>query len=235
MFCNKKTKFQKKPNHIGFILDGNRRWAKERGLPVNFGHKAGVEAILKTVKALLKFEIPHASIFAFSTENWKREKSEIDGIFNLVREMFENQSSVFEENEVKVNIFGDLKDFPKDMQEILENIVEKTQNNTKLVFNICLNYGGRADIVRAVNDLIEKGNKSVSEEDIKNNLYSKNQPDLDLVIRTSGEQRISNFMIFQLAYAELYFPKIYWPDFDEKELVKSLKIFEKRNRRFGGL
>lgn len=235
MFCNKKTKFQKKPNHIGFILDGNRRWAKERGLPVNFGHKAGVEAILKTVKALLKFEIPHASIFAFSTENWKREKSEIDGIFNLVREMFENQSSVFEENEVKVNIFGDLKDFPKDMQEILENIVEKTQNNTKLVFNICLNYGGRADIVKAVNDLIEKGNKSVSEEDIKNNLYSKNQPDLDLVIRTSGEQRISNFMIFQLAYAELYFPKIYWPDFDEKELVKSLKIFEKRNRRFGGL
>ncbi len=230
----KKIEFKAKPKHIGFILDGNGRWAKERGMPRNYGHKAGVDAIFRTVKALLKFEIPYASVFAFSTENWKRSKEEVEGIFQLVKEMFQKKINFFEENQVKVNFFGDLSVFDEDLQKIFEEIKTKTQSNSKLTFNVCLNYGGRADIVNAVNELIKKGNKSVSEEDISSNLYSKNQPDLDYVIRTSGENRVSNFMIYQLAYAEFYFPKVYWPDFNEKQVVKALREFEKRNRRYGG-
>ena len=222
------------PKHIGIILDGNGRWATERGLPRNLGHKAGVDAIKRTIKALLKFGIPYASMFAFSTENWKRSKEEVDGIFNLVRSLLSEEVDRFYQDGVKVNFFGDLSPFPQDMKEIFKRLVEKTKNNTKLNLNICLNYGGRADIVQAVNKLISKGLKEVKEEDIGNNLYSKGQPDLDFVIRTSGEMRISNFMIYQLAYAELYFPKVYWPDFDEKELKKALFEFGKRNRRYGG-
>lgn len=227
-------KLQNLPNHIGFILDGNGRWAQSKGLPRNFGHKEGVEAVKRTVKALLKFGIKYASLFAFSTENWKRSKEEIDGIFDLLKNFLEENLDAIINDGVKINIFGDLSPFSNDIKEILTKSIKATKNNDKLVLNICLNYGGRADIVRSVNTLIQKGYKEITETDISNNLYSANQPDLDFVVRTSGEQRISNFMIYQLAYAELYFPKIYWPDFDEKALLKSLKVFAKRQRRYGG-
>lgn len=222
------------PKHIGFILDGNGRWATQRGLPRNFGHKEGVEAVVRTVEALLKFNIPYASVFAFSTENWKRSKEEIDGIFGLLENFLKNNIDKLLKNGVKLNIFGDLAPFDNKLKELLLSACEKSKNNNKLVFNICLNYGGRADIVQSVNSLIKQGKKEINEEDIKNNLYSKGQPDLDFVIRTSGEMRISNFMIYQLAYAELYFPKVYWPDFGEKELKKALIEFGRRNRRYGG-
>lgn len=222
------------PKHIGFILDGNGRWANSQGLSRNFGHKAGVEAVKRVIKALLKFDIPYVSMFAFSTENWKRSKEEIDGIFALVKELFKKSIDDIVKNDIKINFFGDLSVFTEDLKSIFEDVIKKTENNTKVTLNICLNYGGRADIVRSVNNLIKLGYKSVTEEDISNNLYSKNQPDLDFVIRTSGEMRISNFMIYQLAYAELYFPKVYWPDFDETELKKALKVFAKRRRRYGG-
>ena len=231
----KKNKLPEKlPKHIGIILDGNGRWATKRGLPRNMGHREGVKAILRTIRASLKFKIRHLSVFAFSTENWKRSKEEIDGIFSLVEEFFGDNIDKLVESGVKVNFFGDLTPFSDDLKGIFAETADKSKNNSELIFNICLNYGGKQDIVQSVNKLISEGKKEITEEDISNNLYSKGQPNLDFVIRTSGENRISNFMIYQLAYAELYFPKIFWPDFDEKALEKSLIEYSKRKRRFGG-
>lgn len=225
---------EKLPNHIGIILDGNGRWATSQGLPRNFGHREGVNAITRTVEAARKFGIKRLSIFAFSTENWKRSDEEIEGIFELLKEFFVKEIDRMVKSGVKINFFGDLSRFKGELGEILDKTAKATENNNKIIVNICLNYGGKQDIVQAVNRLIAEGKKEITEEDISNNLYSKGQPDLDFVIRTSGEQRISNFMIYQMAYAELYFPKILWPDFDEKALCEALIEYSKRKRRFGG-
>lgn len=224
----------KTPKHIGFILDGNGRWAKKRGLSRSLGHKAGVEAVRKTVKALIKYKIPYASMFAFSTENWKRSKEEVNCIFDLIRNLLNEERESYSHQKIKLVISGDISSLPKDLVESINEVLNNDIKDPKLTLNICLNYGGRADIVRAVNKLIAQGEKNINEDDITNNLYSAGIPDLDFVVRTSGEQRISNFMIYQLAYAELYFPKIYWPEFNEKKLKKALKVFAKRNRRYGG-
>ena len=224
----------KTPKHIGFILDGNGRWAKKRGLSRSLGHKAGVEAVRKTVKALIKYKIPYASMFAFSTENWKRSKEEVNCIFDLIRNLLKEERGSFINQKIKLVISGDISSLPKDLVESINEVLNNDIKDPKLTLNICLNYGGRADIARAVNKLIAQGKRSINEDDITNNLYSAGIPDLDFVIRTSGEQRISNFMIYQIAYAELYFPKIYWPEFNEKKLKKALKVFAKRNRRYGG-
>ncbi len=224
----------KTPKHIGFILDGNGRWAKKRGLSRSLGHKAGVEAVRKTVKALIKYKIPYASMFAFSTENWKRSKEEVNCIFDLIRNLLKEERGSFINQKIKLVISGDISSLPKDLVESINEVLNIDIKDPKLTLNICLNYGGRADIARAVNKLIAQGKRSINEDDITNNLYSAGIPDLDFVIRTSGEQRISNFMIYQIAYAELYFPKIYWPEFNEKKLKKALKVFAKRNRRYGG-
>lgn len=229
-----KNYLSKTPKHIGFILDGNGRWAKKRGLSRSLGHKAGVEAVRKTVKALIKYKIPYASMFAFSTENWKRSKEEVNCIFDLIRNLLNEERESYSHQKIKLVISGDISSLPKDLVESINEVLNNDIKDPKLTLNICLNYGGRADIVRAVNKLIAQGKKSINEDDITNNLYSAGIPDLDFVIRTSGEQRISNFMIYQLAYAELYFPKIYWPEFNEKKLKKALKVFAKRNRRYGG-
>jgi len=226
------NKINKIPNHIGIILDGNRRWAKKRGLTAYFGHKQGVVAIGRLINSLLDYNIKFASVYAFSTENWKRDKEEIDGIFSLVKDAL-SKTDIFK-NRVKVNFFGDLSVFDKDLQDLFEKVTEETKNNTDLTFNICLNYGGRADIVQSVNKVIKSGKKEITEKDINDNLYSAGMPDLDLVIRTSGEKRISNFMIYQIAYAELYFPKLFWPDFNKKALKKALIEYSKRHRRYGG-
>lgn len=225
---------EKLPNHIGIILDGNGRWATRQGLPRNFGHREGVNAIVRTVEAARKFGIKRLSVFAFSTENWKRSDEEVQGIFDLLKEFFVKELDRMVKNGVKINFFGDLSRFKGELREILDKTVLATENNDTIIVNICLNYGGKQDIVQAVNKLIAEGKKEITEEDIANNLYSKGQPDLDFVIRTSGEQRISNFMIYQSAYAELYFPKILWPDFDEKALYEALIEYSKRKRRFGG-
>lgn len=225
---------EKLPNHIGIILDGNGRWATRQGLPRNFGHREGVNAIVRTVEAARKFGIKRLSVFAFSTENWKRSDEEVQGIFDLLKEFFVKELDRMVKNGVKINFFGDLSRFKGELREILDKTALATENNDTIIVNICLNYGGKQDIVQAVNKLIAEGKKEITEEDIANNLYSKGQPDLDFVIRTSGEQRISNFMIYQSAYAELYFPKILWPDFDEKALYEALVEYSKRKRRFGG-
>lgn len=228
-------KLNKIPTHIAIIMDGNGRWATKRGLPRNFGHKEGVNAIERTILACLKYGIKYCTFFAFSTENWKRSKEEIDGIFNLLRDYLNKDDNIFIENQVKISSLGVLEPFPEDLKKSLYEMQEKTKNYNKLVVNFALNYGGRDDIVRAVNSLIEKGYTKVTEQDILTALDTKDIPEPDFVIRTSGEQRISNFLLYQMAYSELYFPSVLWPDFNERYFYKALKEFQKRNRRFGGI
>lgn len=225
----------KLPNHIAFIMDGNGRWATKRGLPRNLGHKEGVNAIERTILACLKYNIKYVTFYAFSTENWKRDKQEIDGIFQLLREYLDKSDNIFIENKIKLSYIGVLKPFPDDLKRVLLDTVEKTKNYNNLIVTFALNYGGRDEIVRAVNSLIKDGYRDVNEEDIRGYLDTKDMPDPDFIIRTSGEKRISNFLLFQMAYSEFFFPNILWPDFNERTLLKSLKEFEKRDRRYGGV
>lgn len=237
MFFKKKELLpQNMPKHVSFILDGNGRWAKKRGLPRNFGHKAGINVVNDVVNMVDEFKIPYASFYAFSTENWKRDKEEVDGIFDLIRDMLKKD---FLENYAKKNmklvVYGDTTKFPQDLQDALKENLEKTKNNTGTTIILCINYGGRDELLRAVNNIIKSGKKEATFEDIENNLYSKGVPDPDFVIRTSGENRVSNYMLYQIAYSELYFPKVLWPDFNRKHFIEALWEYSKRNRRFGGV
>ena len=228
-------KFKKLPTHIAIIMDGNGRWAKRRGLPRNAGHKAGINALEKTVDACLKYGIKYCTVYAFSTENWKRSDEEINGIFSLARDYLYKNEEFYLKKEIKLNTIGVLDPFPNDLKAAISNLKQKTKDFDKLTVTIALNYGGRDEIVRTVNNLIKQNYKSVTEKDILLNLDTKDIPEPDLIIRTSGEQRLSNFLLYQMAYSELYFTKIYWPDFDEKHLVKALKNFQKRKRNYGGV
>ncbi len=230
----KKLDNSKLPSHVAIIIDGNGRWATKRGLPRTIGHKEGMKTVEKTLDLFIKYNIKFASLFAFSTENWKRDKEEVNGIFDIVRDYLNSSQEEFIKKGIQLRTMGDLTKFPKDLVKSIEEIKEKTKNNDKLILNLALNYGGRADIVHAVNTLISSGKTKVTEDDISKTLYSSPLPDPDLVIRTSGEVRISNFMIYQMAYSELYFPKVLWPDFNEKELRKALYSYQNRERRFGG-
>ena len=228
-------KLKNYPTHIAFIMDGNRRWAKRRGFSKFYGHKKGAERLVEIIKELSKIEeIKYASFFAFSTENWNREQEEIDAIFKIIVDMFDENEEDFKTWNVKFVAMGDISRFPNEIQKRIIKAVEDSKNNTGLVVNLALNYGGRDDIVQAVNKLIKNGKNKVSEDDIAENLYSYPATDIDFVIRTSGEMRVSNFMLYQLAYSEFYFPKVCWPAFNKNELFKSLKVYSKRNRRFGG-
>lgn len=228
-------KQQNIPQHIAFIMDGNRRWAQRRGLNKMIGHKFGAEVLKKIIIALTKREgIKYASFFAFSTENWNRTQKEVDYIFKLVYDFVEESQDDFNSYNVKFVHLGEISKFPEKMRNIILKLVKETENNTGLVVNLALNYGGRADIVHAANLLLQEGVKEITEENFSAKLYSAPAPDIDLVVRTSGEMRISNFMLYQMAYAELYFSKKFWPDFNEKQLDKALHAFSKRNRRFGG-
>lgn len=230
----KKKKELKIPTHIAFIMDGNRRWAVARGLNKMLGHRQGGIALKNLIDNICEIEgIKYTSFFAFSTENWKRSQNEIDYIFQVVREMMKENEEKYIKKNIKFVPMGDLSRFPKDLQDALVRLHEKTKNNTGLVVNMALNYGGRADIIQAANKVFEKGEK-LTEENLYQNLYAADSPDIDLLIRTSGEQRISNFMLFHLAYSEFYFTKTNWPDFDKKELLKAIEEFTKRERRFGG-
>ncbi len=231
----KKKKFENMPTHVAMIMDGNRRWATRKGLDKLDGHKAGGKALKNLMSLFGEYEeIKYVSFFAFSTENWNRSQKEIDSIFDIAYHLIAENKSFFTKNNIKFVSMGDINKFPDKLKNVLASTMEETKNNTGLVVNLAMNYGGRDDIVQAVNKLIEKGNKSVDVESIKQNLYSAGSPDVDLLIRTSGEMRISNFMLFQMAYSELYFTKVCWPDFDKKQLDKALKAYSKRNRRFGG-
>ena len=222
------------PCHVGIIMDGNGRWAKERGLNRSKGHEAGYKTLKTTAKYILDSGVKVLSVFAFSTENFNRPKEEVDFLMNLFIKGFKKDSAFFNKENIKVVFSGRKEPLKKDVIEAMEYLSESTKNNTKGILNICLNYGGRSEIIDAVNHIIKDNLKEVDEEVINNYLYNK-LPDIDLLIRTSGEVRISNFMLWQLSYAELYFPKCYFPDFNQEEFDKALLEYTKRDRRFGSV
>jgi undecaprenyl diphosphate synthase len=223
------------PTHISFIVDGNGRWAKKRGMPRNYGHKHGLEVAKQVIEYVDEFKIPYASFYCFSTENWKRDSEEVNGLFEIIRdELLVNFVDEYSKRNFKLVAYGDTTKFPKDLQDALNDAINKTKDNTGTTIILCLNYGGRDEILRAVNNIIKSGKKEVTLKDIEENLYSAGIPDPDFVVRTSGENRISNYMLYQLAYSELYFPNILWPDLTRKDFINALWEYAKRNRRFGG-
>ncbi|MBO4412700.1 MAG: di-trans,poly-cis-decaprenylcistransferase [Clostridia bacterium] len=222
------------PKHIGIILDGNGRWAKKRHMPRTYGHKIGVKAIEKTVKAAIELNVNTLSVFAFSTENWSRPKEEINTIFSLIEQAIDENFEKIVQNNIKIRIMGDISALSLSLQEKIKKIINATKKNSGLIFNVAINYGARDEILKATANLIAKG-KQPTKANFEKELYSSGLADLDLVIRTSGEQRLSNFMLYQSAYAELYFPKVYWPDFNKKCLIKAIKEYSKRERRFGNV
>ena len=222
------------PQHIAFIMDGNRRWATKRGLDKMLGHKKGCDVLKDIVKWIQeKKEIKYASFFGFSTENWNRSEHEKEYLFNLFGELCDDYLQDAEKRETKIVVMGDITKFPKSLQEKLIKVVEISKNHEGLVINIGLNYGGRADIVHAAKEMVESG-EEINQQNFEKHLYSFPAPDIDFLIRTSGEERLSNFMLYQLAYAELYFAKVCWPGFSRRQFEKALCAFSKRNRRFGG-
>ncbi len=231
----KDYKFKKLPSHIGFIVDGNGRWAKKRSMPRSFGHKVGLQTLKQTVIDSFNLGIKVVSIFGFSTENWNRPQEELDCLFKLFTEFLEKDNFDYNEMGIHLNIMGDYTKFPDNLVKQVEKMLDETKNNNKFVLNLGINYGGRDEIVRAFNILAQQGKTNITKQDIENNLYTAGLPMPDLIVRTSGEQRISNFMLWQMAYSELYFTKTFWPDFHKKNLIKALKNYQKRNRRFGAI
>ncbi len=223
------------PKHIAFIIDGNGRWAKKQGKPRTFGHKKGADAVEKSVQAARKFGVKVVSIFAFSTENWKRPKEEVSIIFKIFEHGVKKILKSKNFNGICYRHLGKKEGLPETFRKLVVELEEKTKNNNDFFVNVAINYGGRDEIVRAINKIIESGKQKITIEDLHNELDTKGLPDPDFVIRTSGEERISNFMLFQIAYSELYFPKTYWPDFDEEEVKKALIEYQGRKRRYGGL
>lgn len=231
---------QKMPNHVAIIMDGNGRWAQKRGLKRTKGHQKGAEVLKKISEYVYDKKIKVLSVFAFSTENWKRDKEEVDYLMGLFLKAFKDNFDAVKKKDVRV-VFSGLKDKLSDkVVKAMEKMSEETKNNNNGVFNICLNYGGQDEIVSASKKISEdvlNGNLKVN--DITKDSFSKylfnDLPPIDLLIRTSGEYRISNFMLWQMAYAELYFTDVLWPDFDEKQMDKAIEVFNNRDRRFGGV
>ena len=220
------------PEHIGIIMDGNGRWATEKGLPRFEGHKSGKEAIKKVLDRCYERGIEIVSLFCFSTENFNRPKEEVDYIFNLFRN-WEGLAESLIKRDAKFRLMGDLGLIPEDIQEKLKELTEKTADCKTHVLNFGFAYGARHEIVNAVNNLIKDGVKEVTEEIFEKYLYTAGLADPDLIVRASGEQRLSNFMLYQAAYAEFYFPQKYWPDFDAKVVDECIEAYQKRKRRFG--
>ena len=223
----------KSPGHIGIILDGNRRWALKKGLPSFEGHIKGLEAVKKTVKHAQKRGVEILSLFVFSTENWKRSKEEVDFLMSLIEKLFRDEyqkKDLFDK--IKVRVVGERDRISKKIKEIIEQVEEETKNNSDMVLNIALSYGGRAEIIEAIRKIVDKkiSPEEIDERDMRDNL---SVPDLDLIIRTGYEQRLSNFFIWQAAYSELCFPNKYWPDFNEKDLDEAIDEYNQRQRRFG--
>ncbi|MBR2386553.1 isoprenyl transferase [bacterium] len=227
--------FTNKIKHVAIIMDGNRRWAKEKKLPTMMGHKKGVEALKKTVIACEKFGVKYLTVYAFSTENWNRTKEEVDFLMNLLAQTITGELLELHKNNVVLNFIGDLEALSQDLQKALKNAHEKTKNNTGVNLQVAINYGGRDEIKNAIKKIVASGisEEEITEELISKNLYKGEIPDPDLVIRTGNEKRISNFLLWQIAYSELYVTDIFWPDFDENELKKAIEEFNLRTRRFG--
>ena len=228
------------PKHIAIIMDGNRRWAKKRLLPVQAGHKEGAKTLEKMVRYANKIGIQYFTVYAFSTENWKRSEEEVDALMNLLKNYLEDYSKRADSENIKVKIWGDTSALREDLQKSILDCEERTKNNTGVHFNICLNYGGRDEIINATKKIAEQvksqklNAEDITEETISNALYSAGCPDPDLMIRTSGELRTSGFLLWQLSYTEFVFLDKYWPDFNEKDLDNCIEIYQNRNRKFGG-
>ncbi|MDU1053585.1 isoprenyl transferase [Clostridium baratii] len=229
------------PKHIAIIMDGNGRWAKKRKLPRTMGHKAGVETIRRVLKEADKLGVKYMTLYAFSTENWKRPKEEVNALMKLLIQYLRQEINELHKNSVKINVLGDITKLPKECQEEIEKSVDKTKNNVGITMNIALNYGGRDEILRAVKSISEevlKGNiniEDINDEVMENYLYTKGVPDPDIIIRPSGEQRLSNFLLWQCAYSEFWYSDICWPDFKEEDLHRAIYDFQRRDRRFGGV
>ena len=226
-------------NHVAIIMDGNGRWGLKYKNSRNAGHKAGLHAVEKIIKETINQKIKYLTLYAFSTENWKRPKKEISTIMRLIVLVLKKELKTMMDNKIKLETIGDLEKLPENVKSNLIRTVNKTKNNNKLTLTVAINYGGKEDISNAFKLLLEKvknniiSPKKIDELIINNHLYTRNLPDVDLLIRTSGEQRISNFLLWQIAYAELYFTDVYWPDFGKKDFYKALFNYQKRERRFG--
>jgi len=229
------------PRHIAIIMDGNGRWASHRGLPRTMGHRAGVEALREVVKACSRLGIEILTVYAFSTENWKRPKEEVNVLMSLLTEYLKKELSELDRNNVRINAIGLIQNLPRDAQIELAKAQKKTERNNGLILNLALNYGGRNEIVTAVKKIgydIMQGNlkpEEIDEQIFSSYLFTAGMPDPDLLIRTSGEMRISNFLLWQLAYTEIVVIEEYWPNFNEELLLKAIQTYQQRDRRYGGL
>ena len=229
------------PKHIGIIMDGNGRWAKQRSLPRSAGHKAGADALKKIITEANNMGIKYITVYAFSTENWKRPKQEVDYLMDLLMDYLINAEKSLAGENVRIRAIGSRNELSEEMREQISKTENLTKDRSGIVMNIALNYGGREEIVSAVRQLCESVKKGelqpecITQQDIEQHLYTANQPDVDLLIRTSGEQRLSNFMLWQVSYAEMVFVKKLWPDFKPADLHECIRIYQGRGRRFGGL
>ena len=230
----------KLPKHLAIIMDGNGRWAKRRGLPRSAGHREGAKAVRRIITSCLDFNIPILTIFAFSTENWKRPKNEIMYLLKLFERVLSKEKANLIKNNIKINFIGRLNNLPDSLTGKMKELHESSKRNNKLILNVAINYGGRAEIVDALKSITLKieekklNIEEINENTIRDNLYTHNLPDPDLLIRTAGEMRISNFMIWQIAYTELWVTPVFWPDFDENNLIEAIRNFQKRVRKYGG-
>ena len=218
-------------NHIAFIMDGNGRWGKNKGKSRNFGHLNGVETVKDVVKNSIKLKIPIITFYVFSSENWKRPKSEVDFLFKLIKNYFLKEIKNIIKQGIKINIFGEMNKLSASIKPTLRNTINLTKKNKKILVNLAINYGSKTEILNA----FKKNKKKLSINNLEKNLYTKNLPNPDILIRTGGHQRLSNFMLWQLAYAELFFLKKLWPDFNKNDLINIVKKYKKEKRNFGSL
>lgn len=227
------------PTHIAIIMDGNRRWAKSQGKPAGFGHKAGAKTIENIVRYANKIGLKYITVYAFSTENWKRSEDEVSGLMLLLQNYLSDYAKRANTENIKIKVLGDITKFPEGTQKSIKECIERTKNNTGVTFSIALNYGGRAEIIQAIQNIakdLKKGQikeNEITEQLINEYLYTKDMPDPDLIIRTSGEQRLSGFLAWQSTYSELYFIQKNWPDFTEEDLDKAIEEYNRRTRKFG--
>ena len=217
-------------NHVAFIMDGNGRWGINKKRGRNFGHLKGVETVKKIVTSAIKLKIPIVTFYVFSSENWKRPKTEISFLFKLIKQYFSQEIENVLSQGIRINIFGDEKKFPLYLKKILKKIIKVTKKNKKIIVNLAINYGSKQEILNSA-----KKTKNINFKNFEKNLYTQNMPDPDILIRTGGHKRLSNFMLWQLAYSELFFLDKLWPDFNQKDLKNILKSFKKSKRNFGAL
>lgn len=233
--------FDNIPKHIAIIMDGNGRWAKQRNLPRSMGHKAGVETIRRILKEADRLGVEYMTLYAFSTENWKRPKDEVDALMKLLVQYLTNEVEGLHQNGVVLRILGDIDALPGAVKEKICEAIDLTKNNKGIILNVAFNYGGRDELVRAIKNIVsdvKSGNvneENIDQNLISNYLYTKDSPDPDLIIRPSGEQRISNFLLWQCAYSEFWYSNVNWPDFSERDLQKAIYDYQNRDRRFGGV